>query len=477
MPADAVEAITNRADAEAFLDERIGHGVRPGLERITGLLEFMGNPQASYPTIHVAGTNGKTTVTRMLQQILGAHGLTTGAFTSPHLSRVEERFAIHGAPIDPERFTEAVRDIAWFVVGYEQAAATPVTYFEVTAALAFSLFANEAIDVGIVEVGLGGRLDATNVVDAAVSVITGIDFDHTEFLGSSIEEIAAEKVAILDDHGTLVTGPLPEAAEGVVERRVDETRARWVRFPRDFQVVDATVGVGGWQCAIEGVHASYDELFLPLHGRHQVDHLATAIAASEMFLGRALDDDALLLAVGSMTSHGRLEVVGRRPIVILDGAHNVQGFGGLASTLDVEFPPIQWKLVVGLRGQRSIRDLLTVLKGRVDGVYAAAIDDAQSHDPRELAASASELLGVPGAAFADPLVALAAARDDAGPEGGVIVAGSLYLVGAVHEAFGSRPDRSVDAHVRYEAEVDLDPDLDDDGEIDDDSEEEGSSFR
>jgi dihydrofolate synthase/folylpolyglutamate synthase len=476
MRPEPEHAIASRADAEAFLDERIGHGVQPGLERIEGLLAFMGDPHTSYPTIHVAGTNGKTTVTRMVQQILGAQGLATGTFTSPHLHRVEERFTVHGAPIEAERFIEAVRDIAWFVVGYEQAASTPVTYFEVTAALAFSLFANEAIDVGIVEVGLGGRLDATNVVDADVSVVTGIDIDHTEFLGSSIEQIAAEKVAILKDDGTLVTGPLPEAANGAVEQRVDATRARWVRFPRDFQVVDATVGVGGWQCAIEGVHGTYDELFLPLHGRHQVDHLATAIAASEMFLGQALDEDALMLAVGSMTSPGRLEVVARRPIVLLDGAHNAQGFAGLASTLDLEFPPIQWKLVVGMRGQRSPRELLTVLKGRVDGVYAAAIDDPQSHDPDQLAASASDVLGVPGAAFTDPLVALAAARDDAGPEGGVIVAGSLYLVGAVHDAFGPRRDRSVDAHVRYEAEVDLGLDIDD-GEVDDDSDEEGSSFR
>lgn len=456
MTNDAVPTIETRTHAEAFLDDRIGQGVKPGLERITGLLEYMGDPQRSYPTIHVAGTNGKTTVVRMLQQILGAHGLATGAFTSPHLHSVEERFTIHGVPIDADRFTEATRDIAWFVTGYEASAGTPVTYFEVTAALAFSLFATEAVDVGIVEVGLGGRLDATNVLDAEVSVVTGIDIDHTEFLGSTVDAITAEKVAILDADGSLVTGPLPEDALAVVRARVEATNARWMQSGRDFAVVEATEGVGGWQAAIEGVYARYDDLFVPLHGRHQVDHLATAVATSELFLGRALDEDALLLAVGSMTSPGRLDVVARRPIVLLDGAHNAQGFRGLAATLDAEFPPIQWKLVLGLRGNRSVDELLTVLKGRVDAVYAAAIDDPQAHEPAGLASAAGAVLGVPSSAFEDPLTALAQARDDAGPDGGVIVAGSLYIVGEVHGTLGSTADRAADAHVRYEADVDVD---------------------
>lgn len=461
MTGPASPTIETRADAEAFLDARIGQGVKPGLDRITGLLAFMDDPQRTYPTIHVAGTNGKTTVVRMVQQLLGAHGLATGGFTSPHLRTVEERFSIHGVPIDAQRFTDAVRDIAWFVVGYEESAGTPVTYFEVTAALAFSLFATETVDVGVVEVGLGGRLDATNVLDASVCVITGVDLDHTEFLGTTVEAIAAEKAAILHDDGTLVTGPLPASALDVVADRVGTTNSRWLRHDRDFAVNDAAVGVGGWQCSIDGVYDRYDELFLPLHGRHQVDHLATSIAAAEMFIGRALDDEALDLAVASMTSPGRLEVVARRPIILLDGAHNAQGFVGLAETLDTEFPSIQWKLVLGVRGNRSVPELLTVLKGRVDAVYTAAARDSEAHDPAELAASASRVLGVPAVACEDALTAVAAARDDAGSEGGVVVAGSLYLVGEVHEALGPLRDPSGAAHLRYEAEVDLEGVIDD----------------
>ena len=313
MADDRAPTIATRADAEAFLDSRIGQGVQPGLERISGLMAYLGDPQETYPSIHIAGTNGKTTVARMVQQILGAHGLATGGFTSPHLDTIEDRYMLHGARIDEEAFTNAVRDLAWFVEGYERGSGTPVTYFEVTAALAFSLFAELPVDVAIVEVGLGGRLDATNVLDADVSVITGIDMDHTEFLGDTIGAIAAEKAAIVKDGGTVVTGLLPGDALEAVEDRVAQVEATWVRRGRDFDVAEALVGVGGWQCSIAGVFGEYDELFLPIHGRHQVDNLATAIATAEMFLGRELDHELLLIAVASMRSPGRIEVVGRRP--------------------------------------------------------------------------------------------------------------------------------------------------------------------
>lgn len=461
--------IHNRADAVAFLDRRIGSGVKPGLDRITGLLELLGNPHQAYPTIHVAGTNGKTTVTRMVQQILGAHGLATGGFTSPHLSTVEERFVLHGAVIDGDTFVDAVRDVAWFVSAYEQEHDTTITYFELTVAIAYSLFATAAVDVAAVEVGLGGRLDATNVVEAAVSVVTGIDIDHTEYLGTTVEEIAPEKAAILKSGGTLVSGRLGPEAEGAVSHRVDEVGGNWIRYGRDFTVDEALVAVGGWQASITGVHGEYADLFLPIHGRHQVDNLATAIAACEMFIGRALDDDALRVAVGSLTAPGRLEVVRRRPLVLVDGAHNPQGFRGLAQTLDAEFPPLPWKLVLGVRGERPIEQLVVPLRGAVDAVYAAAADDSMAIDPAIVAQKAGDALDVAGAAFESPSLALAAALDDAGPEGGVIIAGSLYLVGDLREIYATGADRSAEAHRRYEAEIPDEPefDLDDDDASDD----------
>ncbi len=448
---DPIPIIDDREQAEAFLDARIGHGIKPGLERITGLLEFMGDPHHTYPSIHVAGTNGKTTVSRMVQQILGAHGLATGGFTSPHLARVEERFAIHGAPIDPETFTNAVRDISWFVMGYEQAAGTPVTYFEVTAALAFALFADKAVDVAVIEVGLGGRLDATNVVDGAVSVITGIDIDHTEYLGSTIAEIASEKAAIIKHDGVVVSGPLPPDALDAVAHRVAATDAVWKRTGEDFSVRDAVPGVGGWECWIDGVFDEYDDLFLPLHGHHQVDHLATSIAACELFLGRALDHESLTLAVTSMSSPGRLEVVARRPVVLIDGAHNRQGFQGLASTLDTEFPQLPWQLVLGVRGERSVPDLVAPLEGHIAAVFATAADDPASLPAASVADAAATTLGVTAHVVDGVSAAVAAAREAAGPDGGVVVAGSLYVAGEARAAFRLPEERGVAAHLRFEA--------------------------
>ena len=453
--------IRTRDQAEAFLDDRIGHGVKPGLERITALLEFMGDPQDAYPSVHIAGTNGKTTLSRMVQQILGAHGLATAGFTSPHLDVVEERFTLHGMTIDTRDFVDAVADIAWFVEAFEQQSGTSVTYFEVTAALAFSIFATAAVDVAVIEVGLGGRLDATNVFDAAVSVITGIDIDHTEFLGSSLEEIAAEKVAIVDGGGTLVTGILPAAAQATIAERVDEKGTNWIRTNEDFSVVDAEVAVGGWQCSIDGVFGRYEDLYLPIHGRHQVDHLATAIATSEMFLGRELDHDALAFAVGSMSAPGRLEVVGRRPLVIVDGAHNVQGVGGLAETLMHEFPAMEWQLVLGVRGERDVAELVAPMEGLVEHVFATAPDDPAAIPPERVAAAAKVSLGTEATVLPDVLDALAHAKEAAGEEGGVVVAGSLYLVGEVRAEFDPMGDRSPDVHLRIEAERAFDQDDDD----------------
>ena len=239
-----IPSIDDRTAAVAFLDRRIGHGIRPGLERVSGLLDYLANPHDAFPIIHVAGTNGKTTASRLASDLLGAHGLRVGTFVSPHLHRVEDRFLLSGQPIDEQAFTEAVRDIAWFVEEYEARSGHGITYFELTAALAFSIFAEAAVDVAVVEVGLGGRLDATNVADAAVSVLTGVAMDHMSYLGDSIAEIAREKAAILKTGGRLVTGPLPAAAEGPVTAAVADTGSRWFRFGDDFRVGDAVQAVG-----------------------------------------------------------------------------------------------------------------------------------------------------------------------------------------------------------------------------------------
>jgi dihydrofolate synthase/folylpolyglutamate synthase len=457
----SVPIIETREDAEAFLDVRIGQGVKPGLERITGLVGFMGDPHLDYPVIHVAGTNGKTTVTRLIADILGAHGIRTGTFTSPHLHSVEERFSVDGTPISAEEFTQAVSDIAWFVEEYERRSGSGVTYFEVTAALAFSVFAGLALDVAIVEVGMGGRWDATSVVDADVAVITGISLDHVEFLGETVGEIAGEKAAIVGEASTVVTGPLPPAAEGAITARVEEAQAKWYRSGDGFAVADATIAVGGWVVVIDGIYASYDDLYLPIHGRHQVDNLATAVATAEVFLGRALDADALRTALGATAQPGRIEVVHHRPLVIVDGAHNAQGIEGLATALQDEFPDTKWQIVVGMRGRRSPGEILEPLGSLAAHLWATAPDDPGAIEPEQIAATAGPFLGCETTVVDGVPEAVEAAVEAAGNDGSVVVTGSLYVAGEARAALVGTEFRPSGVHVRFEAELPDESELDD----------------
>lgn len=459
--APSIPDIRTREDAEGFLDDRIGLGVKPGLERITGLVGFMGDPHLDYPVIQVAGTNGKTTVTRLIADILGAHGIRTGTFTSPHLHRVEERFSVDGMPITTEEFIQAVSDIAWFVEEYERRSGSGVTYFEVTAALAFSVFAGVALDVAVVEVGLGGRLDATSVVDPSVAVITGIALDHVEFLGETVGEIAGEKVAIVGEASTLVTGPLPPAAEGAITAHVEQAQAKWYRSGDAFAVSDATIAVGGWVVDIDGIYAPYTDLYLPVHGRHQVDNLATAVATAEVFLGRALDTDALRTALAATAQPGRIEVVHHRPLVVVDGAHNVQGIEGLASALGDEFPDAKWHVVAGMRGRRLPGEVLGPLSSLAAHLWATAPDDPGAIDPELIASSAGAALGC-GTTVVDAVPeAVAAAMEAAGRDGSIVITGSLYVAGEARAALVGTEFRASGVHVRFEAEPEDVAEMDD----------------
>jgi dihydrofolate synthase/folylpolyglutamate synthase len=417
-------------EAVAFLDSRIGHGVKPGLERMHGVLEVMTNPEESYATIHVAGTNGKTTTVRILDSILSAVAMRTGTYVSPHLHAIEQRYTLGVAPFDEEEFTQAVADVVPFIEHYESTTGESLTYFETTVVVALQAFAAAGVDVAVVEVGLGGRLDATNVVDAAVSVITGIAMDHMEYLGDSIPLIAAEKAAILKEGGVLVTGPLPPAAEGPITAQVEATGSMWLRSGADFRVADVRRAVGGWHCSVDGVHAMYEDIYLPVHGRHQVDHLATAVVAAEMYLNGPLDEATLVAALSEFTSPGRLEVVARHPLVLVDGAHNEQGLEGLASTVLNEFPETKRALVVGFRGQRDVAALLEHLEGLFSSVIVTAATDPMAIPTSEVAAAARAVLGdgVPVEEVTPVGAAMKAAMDSADAADMVVVTGSLYVV-------------------------------------------------
>ena len=414
-----------------YLERHIDLGLKPGLERISELLEMMGHPELGYPIVHVAGTNGKTSTSRIITMILAAHGLNTGTFTSPHLESIEERIGVNGRTATPDEFAQAVTDVGGFADLLERRTGDSASYFELTAATAFAWFSEQSVDAAVVEVGLGGRLDATNAADGEVAVVTGIDFDHTEVLGTTIEQIATEKFGIVKPGSMVVMGAMPEEALRVGRGMVSELGATHYEFNKDFRIEGSDRGVGGWLVSINGTRGDYEDVFLPLRGRHQIANLAVAVAASEALLGGPLDEEALRNGVANVTSPGRLEVVGSSPLVLIDGAHNPQGMGALAAALSEEFASHEWVLVMSAMKGKDLAGIVPFLKGHIRAAIAAESVSSRALPADELASSLRAGLGVPVESVPDPADALARARELAGPKGAVLVTGSLYLVGAI----------------------------------------------
>ena len=417
--------------AVAYLERHIDLGMKPGLSRMIELLATMGHPESGYPIVHVAGTNGKTSTSRLITVILAAHGLNTGTFTSPHLERIEERIGVNGRSSTPEEFAQAVTDVAGFADLYEKKSGDTPSYFELTAAMAFAWFSENSVDAAVVEVGLGGRLDATNAADGEVAVVTGIDFDHTEVLGTTLEEIAAEKLGIVKPGAMLVTGSMPEEAMKVARATAANFEATHYEFEKDFRVEGSDRGVGGWLVSINGTRGDYEDVFLPLRGRHQISNLAVAIAASEALLGGPLDEDALRSGAAAVVSPGRLEVVASSPLVLIDGAHNPQGMRALASTLAEEFAHQKWVLVLAAMQDKDLSQMIPTLRGPIQSAIATETGSNRSLRASDLAATLAAGLEVPVESVPDPEAALAKARDLAGSDGAVLVTGSIYLIGAV----------------------------------------------
>ena len=423
--------MTKYPDAVAFLDRHIGLGVKPGLERIRELLDLLANPHQSYPIIHITGSNGKTSTARIATSLLAAHGLTVGTFTSPHLERVEERLSINGVQATQDEFAQAVADVVPFIDLLEQRLGERATYFELTAAIALAWFASHAVDVGVIEVGLGGRLDATNAADGRVAVVTGVSLEHVGYLGDTVGQIAREKLAIAKPGNVLVTGPMSEEVDREALAHAAAQSIDLRRYGHDYRVVEAQRAVGGWMCEVEGLYGTYSDLFLPLHGRHQTVNLAVAVAAVEELFGRALAGEATLEGIANTTSPGRLEVLGHQPLVVVDGAHNEEGFGVLAAALTEEFPSLGWTVVMGVLGDKNPAAMLAHLKGHVSRFYATAPDSERARSPKEVAGAARrvfdseveviELVGVP--------TAVATAQAATPSDGGLLVTGSLYVVG------------------------------------------------
>lgn len=424
----------NYEQAIAYVDRHIGLGGEPGLDRMRDLLDLMGRPYDGYPLIHVAGTNGKTSTSRLASLILVGHGLTTGTYTSPHLQRIEERLAVNGRSSTSEEFALALSDVASFADLREAAGGDPNSYFELITAAAFAFFADKAVNAAVLEVGLGGRLDATNVVDADVCVVTSIGVDHTEYLGEDVGGIAREKLAIAGTGSILVSGELPEPAMEAAMGTARDLGIQHRRFGVDYGIDDYERGVGGWLVTVRGAESNYPDIFLPLHGRYQLNNLAMAIAAAEALVGRKLDEEAVRDACAVATAPGRMEALAASPFVMVDGAHNADAVETLVESLKEEYPTTRWQLLVGVMGDKNVDLMLEYLAPAIGGVVTTAVDAPRAMPASELAATAVRVLGdVPVVSSDSVEIGLDMARAEAGAEGAVLVTGSLYLVGAVRD--------------------------------------------
>jgi dihydrofolate synthase/folylpolyglutamate synthase len=402
----------------------------PTLDRIRELTTLLGTPQAEFPTVHVTGTNGKTSTARMLATLLETTGRSVGLATSPHLEHVSERVVWNGDPIDDASLARVLSQIEMT----EDFLTELPSYFEIMIAAAFTFFADVAVHVGVVEVGMGGTWDATNVVDADVAVVTNVGLDHMAFLGSTRAEIAADKAGIIRPHATLVLG---ETDRELVPIFAARGPARTWQRDRDFGVRVSRLAHGGHLVDLYTPGTEYTEVFVPLHGAHQVDNAAAALAAAQAHVGTPLDEDTVHAGFARATSPGRLEVMGTQPLILLDGAHNAVGATALTRALRDEFAPQPRTLVVGLLREKDPTEMLAALD--VAGVERLVC--TRPPTPRALepvaVADAAIALGVDADRIDvhdDVVTAVERARDITAADGQIVVTGSLYVVGAARAA-------------------------------------------
>lgn len=443
---DAVEAVLNRRWPETRIE--------PTLARIAALADLLGNPQDAYPVIHVAGTNGKTSVTRMVDTLLTTMGLTTGRFTSPHLQVVTERIAVGNRPIPADAYVATFADVAPYVdlvdAAGEREGGVPLSKFEILTAMAFAAFADAPVDVAVVEVGLGGTWDSTNIVTPAVAVVTPIGIDHVDYLGPDLASIAANKAGIIKADTTAIIGPQHPEAMDVLLRRAVDVDATVARYGSEFEVTERRTAVGGQLLTIRGLAGVYEDVFLPLYGEHQAWNAATALAAVEAFLGagrdRSLDAGVIRDAFAQAASPGRLERVRTSPTIFIDAAHNPHGATALAEALTGEFSFTRLVGVLAVMHDKDVRGVLEALADSFDEVVVTVNSSPRSMPVDELAELAREVFGehrVHTADRMDEAIALAVdlAEDDPENAAGaaVLVTGSVVSAGDARALAGLDP--------------------------------------
>jgi dihydrofolate synthase/folylpolyglutamate synthase len=546
----SISAELREAEAE-ILARRPEHAIEPTLERMAALVSVLGDPQRSYPVIHITGTNGKTSTARMIESLLRARGLRTGLFTSPHLSSIRERIMVDGQPVSAEAFVAAYDELAPYLALVDGRQASQLSFFEVLTGLAFAIFADVPVDVAIIEVGLGGTWDATNIADGAVAVVTPISLDHTAYLGGTVEEIATDKAGIIKPGAVAVLAQQPLPAAEALLRRVVTVGASVVREGLEFGVLNRDLAVGGQRLDLRGLRGDYTDIVLPLFGAYQAGNAATALAAVEAFAtgsplpgqasdaeapdngfgdvagpvlggaetgpgeaeddedtpgaqpgqpapsvegsepsGGALGQDLVRAAFAQVTSPGRLEVVRRSPVVILDAAHNP---AGMEAAMDAVTEAFSFAAVIGVLAVSADKDvpgILDQLEPVISELVVTRNSSDRSMDPDKLAELAASVFGAERVHSARRLddaleMAVGLADDASGDEGltrtGVLVTGSVITAGDARVLLVAE-DRDADREAAERRERDLmyqvdedqddeDQDQEDDGRLDPDDEE------
>lgn len=431
------------AEAERIYHEILSrtpeHDFDPTIERVRRTVDLLGNPQHAYRVVHLTGTNGKSSTSRMVERLLREHGLRTGRFTSPHLASVRERIAVDGEPLSPEAFVAAWHDVAPYVemvdAQLDAEGQSRLSFFEVLTVMALAAFADAPVDVAVLEVGMGGEWDSTNVADAEVAIVTPVAMDHERWLGHDLTSIAEVKAGIVKDGTTLVSAIQAEGVESVLMTAAASHGSRYVREGVDVEVLDRRVAVGGQLLALRGLGGVYTEVFVPLHGEHQAHNALLALVAVETFFGGgALSGEVVEHAMAAVDSPGRLELVRTSPTVLLDAAHNAAGVESLRQAVEEAFHLSRVVGVVGVMHDKDAEAILSGLEPLLAEVVITRATTSRAHDVDDLAEIARDVFDedrVHVAERIDEAIDLAAARAEYGGQAGgaVLVTGSVILVG------------------------------------------------
>jgi folylpolyglutamate synthase/dihydrofolate synthase len=467
VTADPEEAL--REVEREIIARRPEHAIEPSLDRIRALVSLLGDPQRAYPVIHLTGTNGKTSTARMTETLLRARGLRTGLFTSPHLSSIQERICVDGEPLSADRFVAVYQEILPYLRLVDESQPVPLSFFEVLVGMAFAVFADAPVDVAVIEVGMGGTWDNTNVADGAVAVVTPISIDHSRYLGNTVDVIAADKAGIIKPGAIAVLAQQPVEAAEMLLRRVAEVGATVAREGIEFGVTSRELAVGGQLVSIRGLIGEYSDLFLPLFGSYQAGNAACALAAVEAFAGAApgeegssepLADTLVREAFAMMSSPGRLEIVRRSPTVIVDAAHNPAGMAASMEALTEAFTFTDLVGILAVSEDKDVPAILDQLEPAVSELVATCNSSPRSMNPAKLAELAAAVFGpdrVRQAGRLDDAIEIAvgladdaaAAAEAAGtlPAGGcgILITGSVITAGDARvllaRAGGTAPDR------------------------------------